>query len=247
MVLLLAAQTAGARVAELQMLGATCLNLPVLGIRWLAPTVTRVGALRSAQSADYLVFASPNAVAGCFRLLPGFRPQGRVYAQGPATRAALAAHGIAARLPSAGFTSEDLLEEPDWRELCGRRVVRIAGVGGRALLLQSLVARGADATAIAVYRRTTRALSPSRLAALTALARPVLVISSAESVQALARRLPPTVWQSLRSTPWLVSSPRLAELAAANGSREVWVARSAAWVDLRACLESLAAGHGAGC
>ncbi len=241
------AQTAAARVGELQALGAVCLNLPVLATRWLAPTPARLVALQQAQSADDLVFASPNAVVGCLRLLPDFRPQGTVYAQGPATRAALAAQGIDARLPTAGFTSEDLLDAAEWRQPGGRRVVRIAGVGGRALLLESLAARGADTAAIAVYRRVRRALSRSRLAALAALHSPILVISSAESVHALSGRLPAAAWQQLRQRPWLVSSPRLAELAGASGSREVLLARSAAWVDLRASLQFLAAGRRAGC
>lgn len=246
-VLVQAAPSATARVAELRALGADCLNLPVLATRWLDGTAARLDALRQAQLADYLVFASPIAVAGCFLLMPNFWPQGVVYAQGPATQSALAAAGVAARLPANGFTSEDLLNEAEWREPRGRQVVRIAGQGGRELLLASLAARGAVTAAVAVYRRVTRPLSHARLQALGRLPRPLLVITSAEAVRALAQRLPAAAWQRLQRGPWLVSSPRLAELAAHSGCSRVLLARSAAWVDLRATIQTLAAERGADC
>ena len=238
---------AAPRLAELRSLGAVGLNLPVIKTRWLDKTPARLLALYQAQSASDLVFASPKAVAGCFRLLPDFRPQGLVHAQGPATQAALAARGIVSSLPASGFTSEDLLAQPHWANPHGRRVVRIEGQGGRALLLESLAARGASTQGIAVYRRVTQPLSLSRLAALDALHRPLLVISSAESVQALQTRLPAVNWQRLRRAPWLVSSKRLAQLAAESGSREVVLARSATWADLRAALRSFAADGRARC
>ncbi len=219
--------------------GARCVNLPVITIRDLPQSPALRTALTTAAGADALVFASPNAVHGCYRLLPRFRARGLVFAQGPATARALRRRGVDAILPDGGYTSEDVLRHNFFGVVAGKRVVRLAGQGGRDLLLSSLRARGCDASAIALYRRVPARWQQRHRDILRAYADPVLVISSAETLEGLRLRLVKVQWERLCGWRMLVSSARLEAAALDAGCAHVHVARSAASADLRAGLMAL--------
>ncbi len=219
--------------------GARCINLPMFSIRDLPNSVQLQDRLRDAMAADALVFASPSAVAACLRLAPGFRPSGRVFAQGPATARALRGAGMDAAVPTHGFTSEDLLRDPYFAAVAGRRIIRLAGEGGRALLLQTLVDAGADASAIALYRRQPARLDQRHRLALAAFADPVLIVSSLDSLERLPAAFAELGRDDLRECRLLVSSDRLCARARALGFARVHAAGSAASADLRAGLEPL--------
>jgi uroporphyrinogen-III synthase len=162
-----------------------------------------------------------------------------VFAQGPATARALQRHGVDATLPDRGYTSEDLLSHNFFSAVDGKRVVRLAGQGGRDLLLSSLRARGCDASAIALYQRVPARWQQRHRDILHAYADPVLVISSAETLEGLRLRLVNAQWERLRNWRVLVSSVRLEAAALDAGCAHVHVARSAASADLRAGLMAL--------
>ncbi len=219
--------------------GARCINLPIFSIRDVSTSPELLDRLREAKAADALVFASPSAVAAWLRLAPGLQPTGRVFAQGPATARALRRAGIDATVPTQGFTSEDLLRDPYFMAVAGRRIIRLAGEGGRTLLLQTLVHAGADASAIALYRRLPARLDKRHRLALAALADPVLIVSSMDSLERLPTVIAELERDDLREGRLLVSSERLSARARALGFDRVHVADSAASADLRAGLECL--------
>ena len=187
-------------------------------------------ALRAAETADVLVFASSYAVQHAFAAAPTFAPGKRVIAQGPATAKALAAHGVTAALPAAGFRSEDVLTHPWLAD--ARRVVRITGSGGRDWLVQQLRTRGVDAIDLAVYTRERCTPRPDTLARIDALTRPQLIVSSREALLALPGLLGGERWLRFAKGPLFVSSSRLAALARTMQCARVQVAASARVDDL---------------
>lgn len=227
-------------IRQLRLEGARALNLPLLSVRVLPDSAERQVALERAESADAVVFASPTAVRACFRLRPAFRARGCVFAQGPATARSLARHGVIATTPTQGYTTEDLLHLPFFQAPKDKRIVRLAGVGGRDLLLTALSALAAEASAIALYERVAARWSVHHRALLGRFDDPVLVISSAESLHELSARLAAAEWAALRHCRLLVSSARLRSAAHEIGFVRVQLAASAASADLRAGLLALA-------
>lgn len=122
-----------------------------------------------------------------------------------------------------GDTSEALLGLGSLKRLDEQKVLLAAGEGGRALLGETLAARGAELTRLALYRR--RLLDPD-----AAFARRLatgdyraLVVTSGEILEHLAR------WCSRAALhqPLIVSSTRLATLAGTLGFRRPAVAAGA--------------------
>lgn len=101
---------------------------------------------------------------------------------GRTTAAALAAHGVTAQFPE-DETSEGILAMPALSAISGKRVLIVAGVGGRTLLSEVLGARGARVVTLFVYERVVsrKALAPSDVARIG-----TVVISSADGGRAFA-------------------------------------------------------------
>ncbi len=220
--------------------GARCVNLPLVSIRPLPSSGTLQAALAEAEHADAVVFASASAVGACFRLRPGFHAPGLVFAQGPATARALRRYGVEPILPEQGFTSEDLLLHPFFNSVAGKRVVRLAGLGGRDLLLDRLRAQGSNVSAVALYQRMPARWNRHHRQVLEQFSDPILVISSTEGLEILLRLLDTQQRKRLRRWRMLVSSARLEAAARAVGFDRVHRAASAASADLRAGLSTLA-------
>jgi uroporphyrinogen-III synthase len=77
----------------------------------------------------------------------------QVFAVGPGTARALQAHGLDSIITPDGQDSEALLALPQLADVAGKRVVIVRGVGGRALLADTLRARGAQVDFMECYRR----------------------------------------------------------------------------------------------
>ncbi|MCK2185633.1 uroporphyrinogen-III synthase [Halomonas getboli] len=177
-----------------------------------------------------VVVVSPFAAECLAEALDRYWPQLPVgidyYAVGAATAEVLHRElGVRVHLPPAGDgdTSEALLGLGSLQRLDEQPVLLAAGEGGRALLGDTLAARGAQLTRLALYRR--RLLDPDaafrrRLASGDYRA---LVASSGEILEHLAR------WCSRAALhqPLIVSSTRLATLAGTLGFRRPVVAAGA--------------------
>jgi uroporphyrinogen-III synthase len=176
-------------------------------------------ALSRLHEFDLAIFVSPTAVAKAMPHIPAWPAALRVAAVGAGTRRALEKHGIADVIaPASGADSEALLATPQLGNVAGQRIAILRGDGGRALLGETFVARGAKVEYLTCYRRLlpkppARPWKPGELAAVT--------VSSSQGLENLFAVLDPAM---LRSTPLFVPHARIAERARALAVREVVLA-----------------------
>jgi uroporphyrinogen-III synthase len=143
----------------------------------------------------------------------------RVAAVGAGTRRQLEKRGVTDVIaPSSGADSEALLAVPAMQEMKGKKVAILRGDGGRALLGETLAARGAHVEHVTCYRRLrpqapARAWRAGELAAVT--------VSSGQGLANLFEVLDAAL---LRATPLFVPHARIAEQARTLHAREVVLA-----------------------
>jgi len=157
-----------------------------------------------------VIFVSPTAVqrASALRATP-WPADLPALAVGQGTRRALQAAGMRAALaPSEGADSEALLALPALQRLEGKRVLIVRGEGGRALLGETLAARGAQVDHAECYRRAPPAAPPPDGAF------DAICVNSGEALEHLAARLGAA---RLRASPLFVPHERVAEKARALG------------------------------
>ena len=172
------AHQAGEWAAAVTAAGAQALVEPLLVIEPPAARGRPARELAAAEDADIVIATSANAVAGAWRLRPGFAPRGALYAVGRASAGALAkASARDVAQPRHVFDSEAVLALPALQAIAGRRVVLLSGEGGQTTLADTLGERGAEVVKIALYRRRPAAITGPRLAALLARADTVVVTS----------------------------------------------------------------------
>lgn len=224
-------ERAAALAAAIEAAGFAVENLDAMSLEALPESQAMRQAWLDFDHFHKVVVVSPFAAECLYQALDRYWPQLPVgtawYAVGAATAAALNERlGVRVHVPpeAAGEdTSEALLQLASLRALEGQRVLLVAGEGGRTLLADTLTARGARVTRLAIYRRC---LVPPPGALQERLARGefrALVVSSGELLEHLAR------WYS-RATlnqPLIVSSRRLATLANNLGFRAPVVATGA--------------------
>ena len=161
------------------------------------------------------------------------------YAVGKSTAAVLAEAGVTAQTPAEQMTSEGLLALPELQGVADKRVAIFCGTGGRELLSQELVVRGAAVEKIALYRREfcdqhkndiVRALCSGELTA--------AVVHSGELMSHLLSvvEVEPQANQQLLSLPILVPGNRVAKQAKLAGFGSVIVAASALPQDMVSAL-----------
>ncbi|GHC24846.1 uroporphyrinogen-III synthase [Kushneria pakistanensis] len=116
---------------------------------------------------------------------------------------------VSAPAPGSGSASEALLAMPGLQAIGGTRVALVSGDGGRELIEQTLVERGAEVSRLALYERR---LQPPEAAACALLSRgdfALLIVTSQEQLEYLDQWCTPAT----RQRPLVVSSQRLATMA----------------------------------
>lgn len=204
---------------ELRAEGHRVLVAPVLQIEATAAPVP-------SGSADIVIFLSEHAVSHAAAF--DFAAAAEIFAVGARTRQALADIGLAARTPDLE-SSEGLLELPELAAVAGKRVILVAGEGGRSLLAETLRARGARVDEYRCYRRRAVTNLPVPVAGIR-----VIVAASGDGLRALA-----AIWQAAQGdfdVPLLVPSSRVAEIARELRFTRVIVCGGA---DTRAILSGL--------
>lgn len=178
-----------------------------------------------------IVVVSPFAAECLAEALDRYWPQLPVgidyYAVGAVTADILHQRlGVRVHIPPAAAgedTSEALLRLGSLQRLADEKILLVAGEGGRTLLAETLAARGARVTRLAVYRRTPLLPSLDMQRRLSQGNFRALVVSSGEILEHLAR------WckGAALNQPLIVSSTRLATLASKLGFRAPVVASGA--------------------
>jgi uroporphyrinogen-III synthase len=223
-------------VRKVRAQGGQPLLLPGLALRGVADADT-AAARREWQAAcegDVLIFTSPAAVRYAVALAP-LRTAARVLAVGQGTARALRRHGVGDVRAPLRQDSEGLLALAELHGLEGRAVALVGAPGGRGMLRATLLARGAALREVHVYRRVPARLDRRHADAVRRLPSSALVLlSSAESWRNLASALPPDALRRLCAATAVVSSERLADIAAAAGFARIRQAASAMADDLLA-------------
>ena len=176
---------------------------------------------------DWLIFISSNAVQyGMPRLLKqGALPERLQFAAiGPVTAAELGQFGVQQVLtPIDRFDSEALLALPQMQAVAGKRCMIVRGVGGREVLAQTLVQRGATVTFAECYQRVNPQTDAGLLQTLWQnKALDALVVTSSEAMRHLLGLaaddlLKPLPESWLRNTRICVNHARIGEEAAHHG------------------------------
>lgn len=212
-----APRQAAALSAAIRAAGGSAFEFPALAFE--AMPVDRLQAsLAHVAAADFVIFVSPNAAEFGMAAI-GSLPAGRsVLAVGPGTARALAAQGVDAVITPDGQDSEALLALPQLQDVDGKHVVIVRGVGGRALLGDTLATRGAEVHYMEGYRR----LAPTADAA-PLLARwqaggiDAVTVASAETLHNLAALLGEAGAPLLAHTPLFAPHEKIAAAARSFG------------------------------
>lgn len=218
--------------------GGRATHFPVFSFAPPQDTAALEQAINQLGDQDWLVFVSPRAVFGCVPLLrrrwPELPPNVQFVAIGAGTAAALRAAGYQASIqPEQEWNSEGLLKLPVFQNIRGKKIALIRGEGGRELLAQTMLARGAQVLHVVVYRREI-AITDERLLAQTDLN--VILCTSIDGVQHF-QKLAGAYWPSMQALPLIVVSERIKKLAHDLDFQRIWVAKNASHA---AILEILA-------
>lgn len=223
---------AGLLCQEIEQYGGIAIRCPALVIRepndW-KPALTIFDRL---DRYNLAIFTSANAVDRALPLIQergGIPPRLEIAAIGNATAQALARYGITPTVqPVERFTSEALLALLPLQSVAGQAIVIIRGEGGRELLTETLVRRGAKVDHAAVYRRERPAMDMTDLLARwQSGAVGAVVITSSESLWNLFDMLGVAGQDDLRKTPLIVVSTRIQRTAETLGCRRILLAQEA--------------------
>lgn len=211
--------------------GARVFRLPAIDLRPCGDRPALRAALGPIDRYLWVIFVSANAVKFGAFLLEGTRGA-RLAAVGPATAAALARAGHeVALVPAGGFDSEALLATPELNDVANGRVLIVRGDGGRELLGEELVRRGADVAYAEVYERCCAQPVPGAVQAVEDAwisgRIDVVTATSAELLRCLVEILTPAGRALLRGSVVLAGGPRIAAAAREIGLEgEIVVARA---------------------
>lgn len=177
---------------------------------------------------DIAIFISPNAVNKAMNLIRARRtlPPGLKFAAvGRGSARELKRYGIDEIIaPLVQFDSEHLLALPEMQQVSGKRIIIFRGEGGRELLGDTLVARGARVDYAECYRRGIPNADSADL--LHAWARGevhAVSVTSTESLRNLFEMVGKLGRQWLKKTPVFVPHERIAAAARELGVAQVHV------------------------
>lgn len=229
------AGTAGPLSRRVRKLGGIPVSVPGLSLRAIEDASAVDAALRGALQGDVLIFTSPAAVRFAADILP-LATRATVVAVGRGTARALRTANLPdARFPETSQDSEGVLGLPELATVKGKRVALIGAPGGRGLLREQLLARGALLDEVHVYHRVAPRIDRRHIDPLLKLSRrSAVLLSSAEALDHLHRALIAPAWRRLVQAVAVVSSERLRDIALETGFERVVVARSALPADLLA-------------
>jgi uroporphyrinogen-III synthase len=206
--------------------GGEALRLPALEIRDPEPRdVARLNAVIDAlETYDLAVFISVNAVTRGMEIIRARCPwpaQVKLATVGATSAEALARCGLTVDLmPTHQFNSEALLALEELQDMRGKRVVIFRGNGGRDVLRDVLIQRGAVVDYVEVYRRECPEIDPAEIVHYWEPgAVDLITITSNESLQNLYQMAGAQGQALLRELQLVVISQRQAVLAEALGFR----------------------------
>ena len=223
-------------VSMIKRAGGTAIHYPAIKIK--PPEELEIKELlrlrEQLQGFNMAIFISATAVEQSFMYFPVLPEHFTIVSIGNKTTDALGKHNIPVDIEAPEKDTESLLALPRFQmpSIEGKRVLIFRGVGGRAMLGDTLVRRGAQVRYVETYRRTLPPQDPlsrtekDRLDAIT--------ISSNDGLDNLVTLMEdPSL---LIDIPLFVPSTRVARQARQHGFRTILQAKSATDEDMIAAL-----------
>ncbi|WP_257785868.1 uroporphyrinogen-III synthase [Jeongeupia sp. USM3] len=203
--------------------GGTAIRQPLLEIVPPADPAPFEAALAALETFDLVVFVSPTALDLAFAQLGRGWPAGiPVAVVGPGSAARARELGATTVIsPPAQHDSEGLLQEAGMQRLAGRRVLLVRGDGGREILPDALVQRGAALTVVAAYRRTAPDLDDAGLARLLDAGVDAVLVSSSEAAAKLYALAGGAARERLQSLLYFAPHPRIVAALHEHGATRV--------------------------
>ncbi|MGH8658676.1 MAG: uroporphyrinogen-III synthase [Gammaproteobacteria bacterium] len=207
--------------------GGNAIRWPVLSIEDCTQGEQAESAVKRLDEFDLSVFVSENAARFGVKLIRalGFDPSSKpVFAVGRGTAGALQALGVLqVRYPAHDPSSEGLLSLPELQEIpvSGRRILIFRGEGGRELLAETLMKRGAQVEYAEVYRRALAPSDPAIVSSHWEQGRlDIILVTSADGLRALVKILAAREGERLFATRLLVVGARMVVLTRCLGFKE---------------------------
>ncbi len=199
--------------------GGTVLHQAMLQLAAIPHSAANHAIKAQLDSYDIILFISANAVRYGLDALGALPAGARLACVGQQTARALAERGYSASLtPSDDFSSEGLLRLSALQAVAGQRILIVRGNGGRELLRDTLVQRGATVDYLCCYQRLPpEPLQDTLRQAIATGALDVITCSSQQALDNLLALTPAPLRAPLLRTPLLPISPRMAANARQQG------------------------------
>ena len=166
------------------------------------------------ETYDWAIFISSNAVQNAMPCLVkrAIPPSLQFATIGPVTASELQSFGVKdVLIPKDRFDSESLLALPEMMDVSNKKVMIVRGVGGRDILAESLISRGAQVTFAECYQRTNPQTNCDLLAQLYREKKlHGIVVTSSEAMRHLLDLAGNAGW--LKQVTLFVNHARIAEL-----------------------------------
>jgi len=204
--------------------GGLSINLPAIAIS--ATDLNWLKTMPELNAVNQAIFISANAVNYYFEALKqsnfSWPAHITVIAVGNATAAALTEQGIAVQHVPCGADSEHLIQLEILQKIEYQRILLIKGVGGRSLIADSLLSRGANVTLLDVYRRDLPDIQQEYINSLWQDdSVDIILFTSEQAMNNLFSLFKGEGLSWLRNKPCLVISARLAQAASLLGIKTI--------------------------
>lgn len=202
-------------------------HYPVIRISDIEDSEALNSILNNLSSFDIAIFISPTAVHKALEKIHTLPDKLILAVIGSSTEVALNKYGYQAQIIPDDFNSESLLQHTAFQSenIENKSIVIFRGVGGRELLGDQLIQRGAKLTYAEIYRREKNSLAPLTSGQLADI--DVLTVSSNEALQNLIDLTDIEAKPILLNIPIIVPSSRAHNLAVQFGFTTIIQARNA--------------------
>jgi len=199
--------------------GGQAIAFPVIDI---VPTERQAWPQFVLAEQDMIIFVSRNAVTHFVSALKApLAEHIQLVSVGAGSAASMRSHGLRVDIqPDQSIGSEGLLLMSELDDMVGKKVLIVRGRGGRELLADTLVQRGASVHYLEVYERALP--KPSAKQCEQALISDCVVCTSVEGVKNLSKLLQKGL-KTLLDKPMLVVSERIKNYAATLGFQHIIV------------------------
>jgi uroporphyrinogen-III synthase len=230
---------------QIQQAGGQSIHFPTIAFAPIQEHIFPKPCHTKLEEQDWLIFISPQAVyasmpkiAACLsRLIKTVQ-----FASIGASTAKILRNTMHVKVlcPETEWNSEGLLNLPDFQWLQGQKIMLIKGEGGRELLKNTLIARGALVSEFIAYKRIIPSIDTNEcLSLLHQNIINVIVGSSFEGIKYLKMLVGQENWSLIASIPLIVMSDRIKLLAHHLGFQTIWVTQNGTHASTMAMLAQI--------